>query len=158
MSPGIHINSEYWTLSVTARLSSQFLGNARFPLLSCTHTPNWHLNAVHLNTALHAHYFSPQFTGVSKKKKQQLENATIFLPCLLKLKGIPAVIKAVMLAALWLDSNYCGCLMATEMANKGDSNLYIYTMHTKKRQSDERWFTMSIIFVTACEYLRRWKK
>lgn len=28
----------------------------------------------------------------------------------------------------------------------------------KTRQSDERWFTVSIIFVTVYEYLKRWKK
>lgn len=62
------LNTElYQLLAVIAWLSSVFLGNTNFLWLSHTHSPNWHLNAVHLNTALHAHYFSPQFTGVSTK-------------------------------------------------------------------------------------------
>lgn len=64
------LNPEPHQLSaVIARLSSVFLGNTRCLRLSFTPAKKRHLNAAHLHIVLHAHYFPPQFTHVSKKCK-----------------------------------------------------------------------------------------
>lgn len=79
---------------------------------------------------------------------------------LLSRKGISVLIRAVMVAAQKLDSNYCCCFVATEMENGREKKVHFCGAHRRrkkknKKKSDERWFSMSIIFVTVYEYLKR---
>lgn len=81
---------------------------------------------------------------------------------LLSRKGISVLIRAVMVMALKLDGDYCCCSVAAEMENgkKKESAFLCSTQKreregNRKKKSDERWFSASIIFVTVYEYLRR---
>lgn len=81
---------------------------------------------------------------------------------LLSRKGISVLIRAVMVTALKLDGDYCCCSVAAEMENgkKKESAFLCSTQKreregNRKKKSDERWFSASIIFVTVYEYLRR---
>lgn len=81
---------------------------------------------------------------------------------LLSCKGISVLIRAVMVTALKLDGDYCCCSVAAEMENgkKKESAFLCSTQKreregNRKKKSDERWFSASIIFVTVYEYLRR---
>lgn len=81
---------------------------------------------------------------------------------LLSRKGISVLIRAVMVTALKLDGDYCCCSVAAEMENgkKKESAFLCRTQKreregNRKKKSDERWFSASIIFVTVYEYLRR---
>lgn len=81
---------------------------------------------------------------------------------LLRRKGISVLIRAVMVTALKLDGDYCCCSVAAEMENgkKKESAFLCSTQKreregNRKKKSDERWFSASIIFVTVYEYLRR---
>lgn len=72
------------------------------------------------------------------------------------------LIRAVMVTALKLDGDYCCCSVAAEMENgkKKESAFLCSTQKreregNRKKKSDERWFSASIIFVTVYEYLRR---
>lgn len=81
---------------------------------------------------------------------------------LLSRKGISVLIRAVMVTALKLDGDYCCCSVDAEMENgkKKESAFLCSTQKreregNRKKKSDERWFSASIIFVTVYEYLRR---
>lgn len=79
-------------------------------------------------------------------------------------KGISVLIRAVMVAALKLDGDYCCCSVAAEMENEKKKSAFLCSTQKRerarekgkeKKKSDERWFSASIIFVTVYEYLRR---
>lgn len=68
------------------------------------------------------------------------------------------LIRAVMVAALKLDGDYCCCSVAAEMENAFLCSTQKRARERegkRKKKSDERWFSASIIFVTVYEYLRR---
>lgn len=78
---------------------------------------------------------------------------------LLSRKGISVLIRAVMVAALKLDGDYCCCRDGKWEKKK---KVHFCVAHRREREkgkekkkSDERWFSASIIFVTVYEYLRR---